>query len=81
MKVTLKLFATLRERARTSEMRREIGDGATVGEIWRRLVEEFPALAGNDESVAFAVNREYVEADFRPRDGDEVAFIPPVCGG
>src|SRR6266851_157180 len=54
-RLTIKLFATLRERARTSELDREFPDGTTVGEIWHRLLEDFPALGGhhdNDE-VAF----------------------------
>ncbi len=80
-RLTIKLFATLRERARTSEIEREFAPGLTVGEIWSRLLEEFPALGGHHDGVAFAVNQEYVEADFRPRDRDEVAFIPPVSGG
>lgn len=80
-RLTLRLFATLRERAGTAEVRREFGDSATVGEIWRALAEEFPALKGHHDAVGFAVNQEYVEADFQPRDNDEVAFIPPVSGG
>jgi MoaE-MoaD fusion protein len=81
-RLTLKLFATLRERAQAAEIEREFPDGATVGEIWRSLVEQFPALrSGDHDSIAFAVNQEYVAADFRPRDHDEVAFIPPVSGG
>jgi molybdopterin converting factor small subunit len=28
-----------------------------------------------------AVNREYVTADTRLAEGDEVAFLPPVAGG
>jgi MoaE-MoaD fusion protein len=80
-RVTIKLFATLRERARTDELDREFPDGITVGEIWRGLVAEFPALGGHNDSVAFAVNLEYVDDGYRPRAGDEVAFIPPVSGG
>ncbi len=81
-RLTLKLFATLRERAQAAEMEREFPDGTTVGEIWHSLVEQFPALrSGDHDSIAFAVNQEYVAADFRPRDHDEVAFIPPVSGG
>lgn len=79
--LTLKLFATLRERARTSELSREFPEGTTVGEIWQRLLEDFPALGGHQDGVAFAVNQEYVKEDFRPRNHDEVAFIPPVSGG
>lgn len=78
---TIKLFATLRERAHTAELTREFPDGTTVADIWRQLVIEFPELGGHRDSVGFAVNQEYVEADFKPRKGDEIAFIPPVSGG
>jgi molybdopterin converting factor subunit 1 len=77
----LKLFATLRERARAAELEREFPDGITVAEIWKALKREFPALAGHRDSVGFAVNQEYVEGDYRPHNDDEVAFIPPVSGG
>lgn len=80
-RLTIKLFATLRERARAAELSREFPDGTTVGEIWSRLLGEFPALGGHHDGVAFAVNQEYVNEDFRPRHDDEVAFIPPVSGG
>lgn len=80
-RLTIKLFATLRERARAAELIREVPEGITVGEIWSRLLNEFPALGGHHDGVAFAVNQEYVREDFRPRNDDEVAFIPPVSGG
>lgn len=80
-RITLKLFATLRERAGQAELSREFADGTTVAEIWRAMVREFPALGGHRDSVGFAVNQEYVEGDFKPRAGDEIAFIPPVSGG
>lgn len=79
--ITIKLFATLRERTHASTLTRELPERATVGDLWERLKAEFPDLAGYRDSVRFAVNREYVEADYRPREGDEVAFIPPVSGG
>lgn len=80
-RLTIKLFATLRERAQTAELAREFPEGVSVGEIWQHLLHEFPALGGHTAGVGFAVNQEYVEADFRPHDRDEVAFIPPVSGG
>jgi molybdopterin converting factor subunit 1 len=80
-RLTIKLFATLRERAQAAELARELPEGISVGEIWQRMLAEFPALGGHTNGVAFAVNHEYVEADFRPSDRDEIAFIPPVSGG
>ncbi len=81
MTLRLKLFASLRERAGASDLNREFSQGVCVGDVWRALTREFPALAGQDEALSFAVNQEYVKPDFRPSDGDEVAFIPPVSGG
>lgn len=80
-RLRVKLFATLREHARTAEVGLEFPEGTTVAEVWRSLLERFPELAGHRDSVSYAVNHEYVRGDFRPRDNDEVAFIPPVSGG
>jgi molybdopterin synthase catalytic subunit len=80
-RLSLKFFAILRERVGTAELRREYPEGVTVGEIWASLGDEIPALAGQCDHVAFAVNHEYVKGDFRPGNNDEVAFIPPVSGG
>jgi molybdopterin converting factor subunit 1 len=79
--VTIRLFASVRERARVSEIRREFPEGTTVAEIWQRVKREFPALDGYQDAIGFAVNHEYVDGGHRPRAGDEVAFIPPVSGG
>jgi molybdopterin converting factor subunit 1 len=80
-RLTIRLFATLRERAGAPELTRDFPDDVTVAEIWARLKSEFPALDGHRDSVRFAVNQEYVGDDYRPHPGDEIAFIPPVSGG
>ena len=80
-RLTIRLFATLRERAGTAELTRDFAEDATVAEIWARLKGEFPALEGHRDAVRFAVNQEYVDDDYRPHPGDEIAFIPPVSGG
>ena len=79
--IRIKFFATLRERAGVAELERELQVGADLATIWRELVREFPGLEGNRDAIAYAVNQEYVQAGYRPSDGDEVAFIPPVSGG
>lgn len=81
IQLTIKFFATLRERACVAEIERRFPEGTRVGEIWRHLLEEFPGLGGHHDGVAYAVNHEYVKDDYCPRDHDEVAFIPPVSGG
>ena len=76
MRVTVRLFAQLRERAGTSELTLELPEGARV----RDAIEELGTLAG-DLPVVMAVNREYADGDAPLAPGDELALIPPVSGG
>jgi molybdopterin converting factor subunit 1 len=80
MTVRVRFFASLRERLRASEVTREVGAGATVGELLALLNDDFPDLAGSGR-VSIAVNAEYVDRRHPLADGDEVALIPPVSGG
>lgn len=81
MTVHLRFFASLRERLRAREADRDVPDGCTVGDVWAALCREHPQIQPMSASIAFAVNREYVERAHRLADGDELALIPPVSGG
>jgi MoaE-MoaD fusion protein len=81
MRVRLRFFATLRERADGGETTLEIDRPVTVGELWELVRSERPKLAAYGGRVAFAVNEEYVDSKTTLQDNDEVAFIPPVSGG
>jgi MoaE-MoaD fusion protein len=74
MRVVVKLFAGLRERAGFAE--RELDGVERVGDVW-------PALGLGDEpgGLLYAVNRAYASRDAALSDGDEVGIIPPVSGG
>jgi molybdopterin converting factor subunit 1 len=75
------LFARLRDIAGAAELSRDVGPGATIGSVWQQLVQEFPDLARYERSISSAVNADYARMDQAVRDGDEVAFLPPVSGG
>lgn len=81
MRVTVRLFARLRDIAGAAELSREVSPGATIGTVWRQLVGEFPDFAGYERTISSAVNADYARMDQVVRDGDEVAFLPPVSGG
>jgi molybdopterin converting factor subunit 1 len=81
MRVTVRLFARLRDIAGASELAREIAPGATIGAVWRELAREFPDFEAYERSISSAVNADYARMDREIRDGDEVAFLPPVSGG
>jgi molybdopterin synthase sulfur carrier subunit len=81
MRVTVRLFARLRDIAGTGDFSRDVPAGATVADVWRELVTEFPAMAGYDSSISSAVNADYTKMTTVLADDDEVAFLPPVSGG
>ena len=81
MKVRVKFFAILRERAGTAEVTQELSEGATVGDLWHGLQKTYPKLDVPGIRLLYAVNQNYVHLDEQLRDGDEVVFLPPVSGG
>ena len=81
MRVTVKLFARLRDVAGRAEFQRDLDEGTTVRNLWRALAGEFPDFAAYERSISSAVNADYARMDDVLHDGDEVAFLPPVSGG
>jgi len=81
IRVTIKLFAILRERAGVSDIGVDLSEPATVADASKALVAQHPELADLLPRVAYAVNRDYARTDSPLADGDEVAVLPPVSGG
>ena len=74
MRICVKLFAGLRERAGWASQ--EVDGVACVGDVWAAL-----GLGDEPDGLLYAVNREYAGPERELADGDEVALIPPVSGG
>lgn len=81
MRVTVRLFARLRDIAGAAELARDIAPGSTIGSVWQQLASEYPGLAPYERSVSSAVNADYTRMETPLSDGDEIAFLPPVSGG
>jgi molybdopterin converting factor subunit 1 len=81
VRVTVKLFARLRDIAGADELTRDVAPGATIGALWKQLAFEFPELGRYERSISSALNADYARMDAAVQDGDEVAFLPPVSGG
>ena len=81
MRVSIRLFARLRDITGTGEIEQQVPEGSTVRTIWDALASEFPDLRDYQTSISTAVNAEYSRMDAPVGEGDEVAFLPPVSGG
>ncbi len=77
MDIKIKYFASLRDRMGRSEDQISFdNDNVTVADLWGKLSDE-PI----SENILVAVNMEYTDTGHKLKNGDEVAFFPPVTGG
>ena len=74
-------FAQYRDFAGSDEIAVELPDQATVADLVRRLRADGNGLSKLPAIPVVAVNMDYAPLATALRDGDEVAFIPPVAGG
>ena len=81
MRVRVRFFAGIRETVGRADLELDLAEGATPEDVWRRLADQHPGLAGRRPGLGAAVNRRYSRFDAVLGDGDEVVFVPPVSGG
>ena len=80
MRVSVRLFAGLRERAGGQHVEVELPDGASVADLLAAMGST-PVGALRPGQCVVAINREYAPASARVSADDEIALIPPVSGG
>lgn len=81
MKISVRLFAGLHELLGKRDLTIQLADGSTIAKLQQQLGRDYPAVVPFLPTLICAVDEEYVPAEHQLRDGDEVAFIPPVSGG
>jgi molybdopterin converting factor subunit 1 len=81
MKVRLLFFAVLRDIAGSDEQVLAVDEGTTARDVWESLRRSYAKLAAYKQPPMIAINESYAAPDAILRDGDELAFIPPVAGG
>jgi molybdopterin synthase catalytic subunit len=81
MRVVVKLFGAIRESVGEKELSVELAEGSDLGQLRDLLADRHPVFHAYGERLAGSVAYEVVPFDTTLRDGDEVAFLPPVSGG
>ena len=81
MLVKARFFAAYRELTGASRTEVELPEGTTVADLLEALRERGSSFRALPPTPAVAVNLEYAQLETTLREGDEVAFIPPVAGG
>ncbi|MEK9199325.1 molybdopterin converting factor subunit 1 [Ureibacillus sp. 179-F W5.1 NHS] len=76
--IKILLFAHLQETIGQSELKVDVSD-YTVGQLKDWMENQYPQLSL--QNMMTAVNEEFATDDMIVKDGDTVAFIPPISGG
>jgi len=78
MRVQVLLFALFREQAGQARLQLELPEGSTVADAKALLEAQYPLqLTGG----LAAINERLAQPSDLLKDGDELAFLPPVSGG
>jgi molybdopterin synthase sulfur carrier subunit len=79
MKVRLKFFASFRLLTGTAGTELEVPEGTTTSDLLEIIKAMYDGF--NEKTVLYAVNGEYVGGTVGLKEGDAIAFFPPVSGG
>jgi molybdopterin synthase catalytic subunit len=82
MQFKILLFATLKDIAGQSKLTLSLpNQNATVADVRHALTQQYPQMEENLKAAIASVNQEFAFAEDVVKDGDEIAFFPPVSGG
>lgn len=79
--ISIKYFSILSEITGKRQEKLSIHEGDTLEDILLSISKRFPEIEKYHPHVRAAVNQNYEEFDFKPKNNDEIVFITPVSGG
>lgn len=81
MALLVRLFGELKEQAGWAVRELEPSPAPTPAELWANLAAELKQQTELPSRIRVAVNQQFADPGVALRDGDEVAFLPPISGG
>jgi molybdopterin synthase catalytic subunit len=81
VRIRVLFFGSLRDVAGAREDSLEMPSGAALSAVFEHYSARFPRLKDMAASVVLALNQEFSSPSSLLKEGDEVAFLPPVSGG
>ena len=81
VRVKVLFFGMLKDIVGRAEDHIEVADDARLQSVFTRYARQFPRLTDLESSIVLACNQEFCERSTAIREGDEIAFLPPVSGG
>jgi molybdopterin converting factor subunit 1 len=81
VRVKVLFFGMVKDIVGRAEDHIEVADDARLETVFTRYARQFPRLVDLESSIVLACNQEFSDRSAAIREGDEIAFLPPVSGG
>jgi MoaE-MoaD fusion protein len=81
MQVRILFFGMLKDLAGRGSDLLNLPEHATLRDVFTHYEELIPRLGQLAASIAISINQEFAGPDAKLKEGDEIAFLPPVSGG
>jgi MoaE-MoaD fusion protein len=81
VRVKVLFFGILRDIVGRAEEHVDLADGAPLESVFLHYARQFPKLADLKSSIVLARNQQFSDRSAIIKEGDEIAFLPPVSGG
>jgi molybdopterin synthase catalytic subunit len=81
VRVKVLFFGMLRDIVGCAEEHIDLEEGARLDSVFERYAHQFPKLGQLASSIVLACNHQFSDRSAIVREGDEIAFLPPVSGG
>src|SRR6202049_711843 len=81
MRVRVLFFGMLKDLAGRGSDLLVLPEHATLGDVFIHYEEITPRLGEFAASIAISINQEFAGPESKLKEGDEIAFLPPVSGG
>ena len=81
MKIDVQFYAQLRDLVGIRGLEVDLSEGATVRELLDQIYAKQPALRSHDRSILIGAGVEFVDRNYKLKEGEEISIMPPVQGG
>ena len=81
MKIHVQFYAQLRDVVGMRELDIDLAEDATVGDLLEKVYAQQPALRSHDKSILIGAGVEFVDRNYKLKESEEIAIMPPVQGG
>jgi molybdopterin converting factor subunit 1 len=79
--INLLYFAFVKDKTGVEFDLLDLPSDTSIKSLIKIILEKYPSLSNIIDMIKISVNYKIVDVDTILKDGDEIAFLPPISGG